>query len=250
MKKFLVLIAVCFFVISPHAFAENEFGTDKKYVIDEAFLLSPEEEEKIEEEIITLREKYKFDLVILTVNSLKGKSSMEYADDYYDYNGYGYGKNYDGALLLISIGTLDGTGRQGWISTSGKGIDIIDDENISSMGENLSELLSDNKFFDAGISFVSMCENELMGSKLTKWIISAIIGLALSIIIVFTMRLGMNTAVKMRAASDYIKKDSLNITESKDLYMFSTVSRVKKAEKSSTHTGSSGRSHGGGGFSF
>lgn len=250
MRKLFALIAVCFLVISPNAFAENDFGADKKYVIDEAFVLSPEEEEKIEEEIIALREKYKFDLVVLTVNSLKGKSSMEYADDYFDNNGYGYGKNYDGALLLISIGTQDGTGRHGWISTSGKGIDIIDDESINMMGENLSELLSDNKFYDAGISFVSMCENELIRSKATKWIISAIIGLALSIIIVVAMRLSMNTAVKMRAASDYIRKDSLNITESNDLYMYSTVSRVKKAEKSSSHTGSSGRSHGGGGFSF
>ncbi|MBO5147409.1 MAG: TPM domain-containing protein [Clostridia bacterium] len=37
-------------------------------------------------------EKHKFDLVIVTVNSLNGKTSTEFADDFYDYNDYGFVK--------------------------------------------------------------------------------------------------------------------------------------------------------------
>ena len=33
-----------------------------------------------------------------------GKTAEAYADDYYDYNGYGYGENDDGLLLLVSMG--------------------------------------------------------------------------------------------------------------------------------------------------
>ena len=35
-------------------------------------------------------------LAVVTVNSLEGKTAEAYADDYYDYNGYGYGENDDG----------------------------------------------------------------------------------------------------------------------------------------------------------
>ena len=52
------------------------------------------------------------DLVVVTANTLGGKSPMEYADDYYDYNGY----TDDGALLLVSM-----EDRDWWISTKGSG---------------------------------------------------------------------------------------------------------------------------------
>jgi len=56
------------------------------------------------------------------------------------------------------------------------------------------------------------------------------------------------------AASDYTKAGSMNVTESRDLFLYRTVSRREKPREnsggSSTHTSSSGRSHGGGGRSL
>lgn len=37
---------------------------------------------------------------------------MEYTDDYYDSNGYGYGKNHDGCVLVINMKS-----RDWWLST-------------------------------------------------------------------------------------------------------------------------------------
>ena len=40
------------------------------------------------------------DAVIVTSNNLNGKSQQDYADDYFDYNGYGVGKEKSGLLSL------------------------------------------------------------------------------------------------------------------------------------------------------
>ena len=39
----------------------------------------------------------------MTAGSLNGKTATKYADDYFDYNGYGLGNEKDGILLLISM---------------------------------------------------------------------------------------------------------------------------------------------------
>lgn len=59
------------------------------------------------------------------------------------------------------------------------------------------------------------------------------------------------------AANSYMKAGSMNITESRDMFLYNTVTRTAKpkandsdSEGSSTHTSSSGSTHGGGGGSF
>lgn len=42
-------------------------------------------------------------MIIVTVDSLNGKTVEEYADDYYDDNGYGYGENNSGILFLVAM---------------------------------------------------------------------------------------------------------------------------------------------------
>ena len=49
-----------------------------------------------------IRNTYAADTAIVTVPTLDGKSAEAYADDFYDYNGYGIGPDDSGILLLIS----------------------------------------------------------------------------------------------------------------------------------------------------
>ena len=60
----------------------------------------------------------------MTTEDAEGKTSEEYADDYYDYNGYAE----DGALYLIDLdnGSV-------WISTAGKMIRYLTDERIDAV---------------------------------------------------------------------------------------------------------------------
>mgnify|MGYP003283208164 FL=1 len=87
------------------------------------------------------------------------------------------------------------------------------------------------------------------------WIpISIVIGVLLALIIVGSMKGKLKTVRAQAAANSYLKKDSLNITESSDLFLYHTVTRSEKQKDSdsgsSTHTSSSGTTHGGGSGKF
>lgn len=68
----------------------------------------------------------------------------------------------------------------------------------------------------------------------------------------------LKTVRAQKAANSYMKKDSMQITESRDLFLYHTVTRTAKASGgssggrggSSTHRSASGTTHGGGGGKF
>ena len=80
---------------------------------DDADLLTDHEEAVLLSELDEISERQRMDIVVVTTDSLEGKSAMEYADDFYDYNGYGFGNSRDGVLLLISM-----EDRDWWLSTT------------------------------------------------------------------------------------------------------------------------------------
>ena len=88
-------------------------------------------------------------------------------------------------------------------------------------------------------------------------IISVIAGLIIAFIITFAMKSKLKTVRSKYNASDYTVPGSMNITNSSDMYLYRTVSKVKiekndggGSSSSSSHTSSSGRSHGGSSGSF
>ena len=74
---------------------------------DQADLLSDDEETELLHKLDEISERQQSDIVVVTRKSLKGKSAMEYADDFYDNNGYGFGDGKDGILFLISMEERD-----------------------------------------------------------------------------------------------------------------------------------------------
>ncbi|MGN0171843.1 MAG: TPM domain-containing protein, partial [Acutalibacteraceae bacterium] len=81
-------------------------------------------------------------------------------DDFYDYNGYGFGANKDGILLLISREDWDC-----WMTTAGYGITAITDagrEYIS--GRVLSEL-NDGEYADACTTYAELRDEFITQAK-------------------------------------------------------------------------------------
>ena len=104
---FAVILMLCFGMLIPtHAASPR--------LVDDADLLSESEETALTEKLDTASMELGFDLVVVTTFDTDGLSSRDYADDYFDYNGYGFGTNHDGALLLIDM-----QNRVVWLSTSG-----------------------------------------------------------------------------------------------------------------------------------
>ena len=94
---------------------------DGTAVDDQAGLFSQEEEQELTDRIEELTADWNMDFVVVTTEDAEGKTSEEYADDYYDYNGYAD----DGALYMIDLdnGSV-------WISTAGKMIRYLTDARI------------------------------------------------------------------------------------------------------------------------
>ena len=86
--SFILFISICFASIPIFAAADTK-------VYDYANLLTIEEIDILEASANKLAETYQMDIGIVTINDAEGKSSMAYADDFYDYNGYGYGSRYE-----------------------------------------------------------------------------------------------------------------------------------------------------------
>ena len=114
MKKLYTILKVHFFYVILIAFVVAisslcmTFATEyMPRLVDKAELLSDSEKTELLYTLDEISERQQVDVVVLTVPSLEGASPMEYADDFYDNNGYGFGDNHDGILFLISMEERD-----------------------------------------------------------------------------------------------------------------------------------------------
>lgn len=211
----------------------------KSAMIDQAELLSQTEQELIESSLEQVSRKHGIDIVVLTVDSLDGKSAMNYADDYYDNSGYGD----DGVLLLVCMGS-----RQWWISTAGKCINAL---NVSGFEDDLVAHLGSGNYYDAFEEFAQECDRQMAVSPMAVFV-CILIGAAVGLVVVLVMKSRMKTVRSQSGADSYASNGQLCLTAQSDIFLYQTVTRRLKPQTSSagTHIGSSGRSHGGGGGRF
>ena len=267
----MLTLVLCLFMIVP-ALAEGEntgdgFADEYYRLLDMASLLSDEDVDSLTARLDELSLRQKMDVVIATTNTLEGKSVVAYADDLYDYCSFGYGANRDGLILVISMEDNDW-----YISTCGYGITAFTDAGIKYIGEQIVPYLSDKDFAGAFATYITLCDEFITQARTGKpydigslprkpmspaWIlVCLIIGLILSCVTVGKMKAKLTTVRAQAAANSYMKNDSMNITDSREMFLYKNVTRTKRSNESSggggssTHTSSSGTSHGGGGGKF
>ena len=103
--------------------------------------MTSEEETRVMEKLDEISVRQAFDVVVVTVNSTGQKTPQEFADDFYDAYGYGYGPEKDGVLLLVNMGE-----REWHISTTGYGITALTDAGIEAISEQCLPYLSDGDY--------------------------------------------------------------------------------------------------------
>ena len=97
--------------------ADTKYNAKYPRLVDKADVLTDEEEKKLLKKLNKISEEEKVDVVVLTVENEAGKDVTAFADDFYDYNNYGFGHKGDGIILVVDYGSRD------WaLSTKGKGI--------------------------------------------------------------------------------------------------------------------------------
>lgn len=259
-KKFIPCISVLIFIISFSFIVKANVNP----VVDEAKLLSQDERDKLIEDIEKFRENYNIDAVIVTANDLQGKNTMDYADDYYDYNGYGLGDNKSGILLLIDMND-----RKIWIYTSGDAIEYFTDNRIDSIISDISKYLSNEEYFDACNIFLTdiqyyidsgIPEGQYTYSEEENTLKIVLIALGVAAVVAgVTCIVVVNSYKNSKSVSsvNYVDNNSIVFTKRRDTFVntFTTKTKIERNNSSggsgsSTHRSSSGNTHGGGGGSF
>ncbi len=268
----LTLLMGIAFAISTESAVTVDAAGDLMRIADWADLLSDSEEAELSDKLDEISERQQVDVVVVTVDSLEGASAMDYADDVYDYNSYGFGEEHDGILFLISMEE-----RDWYISTSGFGITAVTDAGREYMAEKFLPSLSDGEYSEAFRIFAEQCDNYITQARTGEpydvdnvptepfshvgaLLIAVVAGFLIALIVTGIMRLGLHSVYSRSAADSYMKKGSLRITREHELFLYKNVTRTEKPKESSssdnnsggsvTHTSSSGKTHGGGGGKF
>lgn len=156
-KGIMICLLICtFLVMGSMAVWADQTGavSGQPRVFDQAGLFSETEIIQLEEKIAQCRKSTKMDVVIVSAYADGERSAEEYADDYYDYGGFGVGKKASGVLLLYY---MDGPGQLGgecYISTVGTMINMLTDERIESILDDVYGDLGNRDFAGATEHFL------------------------------------------------------------------------------------------------
>ena len=251
----LLLLIMTSFVVTAYADFQNPS------IVDDAGYLMQSELSSLSKELDKVREKYGFEVAIYTESDMTSSTAEASADDIYDYNGYGAGENDDGILLYICSDT-----REYHFTTHGEGLKYFNSNGLKYLESKVVPYLSEDDYYEAFEIFIETTDELLQMAKdgkpynekqySTKYLIGVIIAallipLLVALILMKKKLKKMKTAVENDYAANYVKPGSMNISVSRDLFLYSRITKTERPKESSgTHTSSSGRTHGGRGGSF
>ncbi len=257
-KRIITVFFTLIFLITSFSavFAYND--RELPLLVDNADLLTDSEEKSLNSMLERISEEHECEVAVVTVYSLDGKTATEYADDFFDYNGYGYGVHDDGILLLVSMEHSD------WaISTHGYAITAFTDLGLDYMADEFLPYLSGGDYKEAFSRYSELCDELLTQARsgspydgkeplgfMPRIFISLGVGVLFAFIITRIMKAQLKSVRFQPAAGSYVRKNSLNIKDSRDLFLYTKIDKRAIPKKtsgsgSSTHRSSSGRTHGG-----
>jgi uncharacterized protein len=265
-KSFVLLPLLLVYLFSIGA------GTLASYekVYDQARLFSEEEQSELNEQARALSEQTQMDVVIVTTNDSLGKSSSQYALDYYDEHGFGYQGTLDGILYLLNMDE-----REVYIFTRDKGTDYIDDLRVEQLLDLIYPLLVDQQYYKSAQTFLEEVRSMMAagppeeyhgvqsgesgyaytedseissggpGGLAEKLGIYLLISLAIGGIVVGLMAMG-NKGRSTVNARTYLQDNSFIMTHSRDRH-YNTIVTQQKIQQNNNNNGGSSLSGGSGG---
>ncbi len=242
-------------------------------LVDNADLLSEQEEASLLAKLDEKSNALDFDIVIVTVTSTGYSTAEQFADDYYDYNDY----RDDGVLLLIDMGD-----RAWHITTSGYGIEALTDYGLEHIEDNIIGYMSSGSWYNAFSVFTNECAELVESAKngeiydaptydpydpynpydpydpynpyepydedtsfpvVRNLIISVIIGFIASLITVSVMKASLKSVSSQQSASEYAVRETFDIRKQTDTFLYRNVNRVARPKETTSYS-SGPSSHG------
>ena len=239
------------------------------HMIDDAGAVSGSELEFLEEYLTNMSEELEFDIVgVITDYGYDEDSLTAEADDFYDYNGYGYGSEKDGVIFVVDLRS-----RMMVLVTTGFGIEAITDYYENDIYDYVTDSLSNGEYARAFKQYADRVEYYVLkarnggdgngGSHLPDAAtaagmggISLAAGAGAGFFSSQRQKSKLKTVRKKTQANSYARRDSLVLSRKHDRFLYSTVAVMPRPKQNNNahrpgggttnHMGSSGTPHGGG----
>lgn len=251
------------------------FAAQKGDVYDEAELLTEEEINALDAQIVSLKEKTGWNIYAVTTADAEGKSTMAYADDFFDAHSP---ESEDGVAALIDMDN-----REIYLSTCGEAIRYLTDERLDYILDGAYEEISAGNYaeclsvmmdgvavyYEKGIpngqyNYDTETGEVSVYHSLTPMEILIAVAIAAGVFaIVFFSIVGKYRLKFGTYQYEFRRFSEMDLQTRRDVLVNSVVThrRIPKntesgggsshsSGRSSVHTSSSGRSHGGSGRKF
>ena len=226
--------------------AVSAFAASAADIYDKADLLRDQEETQLAEKLSEIGKAFDAQIVVMTVSSTNGNIDACIEEMFNDMN-MGYGENRDGVLLLVCMDD-----REYRILSNGYAGEAIGPRQIEAIGDAIVSDLSEGAYADAFSAFADQCAYYLDGYRNglpfdfgKNLMVALILGVVAGVVAAFVLKNQLKSVSQQKQANNYIKSGSMQITTSRDLFLYREVSRSQKQTSSSS---GSSRSVGGGRF--
>ncbi|THE10031.1 TPM domain-containing protein [Bacillus timonensis] len=271
-KKKVIILP--FFLLIMLTFATAAFA-NTEFVFDQANLFSETELVELQEQASKLTEQFQMDIRIVTTNNSEGKSARQYASDFYDSHGFGYGETEDGILYLIDMDN-----REVYIFTRDRIVDYFPDYTVEDILDRVYPYLTEGSFGESAKTFLSDLEATMnagipegssstgdggyaqtdpsyssssgssQGELVKELLIYFAIAIGVGVISVGVMAM-YNRGRSTTTASTYLESNSFTVTNKMDRHYNTSITQQKiqrntNSEGGSFSGGGGGRSGGGG----
>jgi uncharacterized protein len=250
MKRYVIcLISIFMFLFA------CGFDREQQKVYDNADLLSEEEEESLNQKCMEAAQKYKADFVIVTADSLEGRTAEQYADDFYDYNGFGYEEQMGtGTLFLIAMDE-----REVHFSASGD-CEKVFKYSSDKIVEGVTPYLSDGDYYNGFVTYIEKTGEYIKngGRSNSQHVIDLMIQIVASLVVasitIWIMYSGSRSKMTVNGYT-YASGHKSEVLQHHDVFQRTTtvrrhIDRSPKGGSGGSHVGSSGNSHSGSGGRF
>ena len=241
---------------------------EEEKIYDFADLYTDEEEKNLYTAVYDYTQRRNLDLVIVTIND-NFESTQEYADDFYDYNNFGFGSERDGLLFLVDM-----ENRYVYISATGGAMALYPDVECNMITEQVYTYFSDQHYYDGTYQMIKTLDtyyelsynsdndiDEYAYNKADVNYLYVFIFATVCTIIGIVILIKRNDLVKVATTSEeYYDKGSVGVHRIKDVVIGHYVTKHAIPRDTGSHGGgfsgggghisSSGSSHTGGGHKF
>ena len=256
-KKIWVLLIALVLFVNVTSFADNE------HIVDDIGLLSSSEKADLETRIDNFINEHQFDLVVWFTEEYTNNIDYQ-SSDFYDAN-YGFGEDKIGIIFEVNMNT-----REYCINIAGEDLiykipdaaqdDILDwtfdnladgyyYEMVIDLLDSLDYVLNHQDNYRHEIIYVPSpkpTEPNPFESAKMRLLMMGVGSLTLSLLVaaisVTMMIKKLKGTAKKTSANDYIRKGSLNLSRSHEIFLYTTTTRVRISSPSNNRGGHSGGS--------